>query len=137
MECVEHGSHGAFGRGWTEFVEIRIPCGCACGMTEVPVIEEPEYREPTVVPAMRPSVSPWGREEIIAAMRAWHARYGKQPRANDWIRVSEEHPTSQRVAVVFGSWNAGIAAAGFEPKRGRQAGGWKPKPLIPRGFHGS
>lgn len=79
------------------------------------------------------------RERIISAMRDWESRYGSPPAANDWnlgqLRDLQKRFHSETIAIaearheewkwphvsavqsVFGSWNAAIAAAGFEPKK--------------------
>lgn len=83
----------------------------------------------------------WTRERIIAAIHWWADTYGEPPASNDWnpaeaydylhdteramraIRHLDEGliPWFTTVVERFGSWNAGIAAAGFQPRR---AGGF-------------
>lgn len=74
----------------------------------------------------------WTPEVIIAAIQLFHARYGDIPSAEDWnatmarnrgrLDIAErwerdgDYPQSNTVQLVFGSWNAGIAAAGFTPR---------------------
>lgn len=85
----------------------------------------------------------WNRGEIIAAILYWNIKYGRPPSAADW-NVAERRgnhearlarfydgwwPHVNTVRHHFGSWNAAIKAAGFEPlsvghkswERGRDA----------------
>ena len=76
----------------------------------------------------------WTRDEIVAAIRRFEARYGRQPcqadftpadarrkghgwRAERYYR-DDDYPSVLTVRARFGSWSAGLEAAGFEP-RGR------------------
>lgn len=78
----------------------------------------------------------WKRGTIIAAIQWWADEYGEPPAIPDWNptkarymgdEARAEHfeqvhadgmvPTFKTVVRKFGSWNAGIAAAGFEPRR--------------------
>ena len=73
----------------------------------------------------------WTRETIIAAIRTFHARYGRVPRANDFnphhVRTAEserarfyrdgDYPTVGSVQREFGRWRDAIHAAGFESYR--------------------
>lgn len=74
----------------------------------------------------------WTREKIIAAILEWVALYGEPPAIPDWHPYAAEHqlsdakraarfrggdwPSAESVIREFGSWNAGIAAAGFTPR---------------------
>ena len=65
----------------------------------------------------------WTREGIIVAIQAWAAEHGAPPKSVEWQRIgrNRSHPNVVRVAAVFGSWAAGIEAAGFErPRQGRK-----------------
>lgn len=79
----------------------------------------------------------WTRDSVIAAIHRWSDLYGQPPAAGDWnlslarsrgwdIAVRRfrdgRWPCSSTVCEVFGSWNAAIAAAGFEPRRVGQRG---------------
>lgn len=79
-----------------------------------------------------PSTKVWTEETVIAAIRRWEDLYGEPPGAHDWnIAISRRRgrtvaierylsghwPPTTSVRTVFGSWNAAIAAAGFEPLR--------------------
>lgn len=64
----------------------------------------------------------WTRERLIAAVREFADRHGRAPKSTDW-------PAGPRPAVAqreFGSWNAMIEAAGFEPI----PVGWKVPPSV-------
>ena len=70
----------------------------------------------------------WSDEEIIAALRLWHERYGTWPRYEHWHRGSArysaerhgapgrgqrgEFPAAPVVIRRFGSWRQGLEAAG-------------------------
>lgn len=72
----------------------------------------------------------WTAEAVIAAIQSWAATYGEPPTARDWNCSSEvsdadrvrqrfedgDWPWFNTVQYVFGSWNAGIEAAGFTPR---------------------
>jgi hypothetical protein len=112
-------------RGWLGEDGERVPCQCGCGMTAVPVqireVTDP-VRKP--IPGVPVPVSPWGREEIIAAIQAWSERYGNPPSSASWQKNTEDHPGCARVGAVFGSWSAGLEAAGFDGRR-RAPGAWQ------------
>lgn len=84
-------------------------------------------------PCYRDHVTAQTRTRIIDAIQAWHAKYGETPSARDWLlhavrdrsgANADGAPFTSEVQRAFGSWNAAITAAGFEPreksKRGRQ-----------------
>lgn len=74
-------------------------------------------------PAIRSnSVRHWTRDEVIAAIFDWRYRHGGLPRAHDWAHQTAETPSWQQVRRLFGSWNAAIAAAGYEPRRSSREG---------------
>ena len=78
----------------------------------------------------------WTRERIIKAIQVWAETHGRPPRQKDWNRRARwkrdamgptpcyvMHPTSGMVAAVFGSFGAGLGAAGFPaPPRGMAPG---------------
>lgn len=81
----------------------------------------------------------WPRPALIAAIQGWAEVYGEPPATPDWcphharLLKDEERarrfeegegawPTFMTVVREFGTWNAGIAAAGFTP-RARHGGG--------------
>ena len=67
----------------------------------------------------------WTRERVLAAMRAWRARYGRLPTSYDWSRTHAgrrggeafkrlaegEWPASSLVTRLFGTWAIARAAA--------------------------
>lgn len=63
----------------------------------------------------------WGRDEIVQAVYEFRFKHGRLPRWRDWLVVSDEWPPSWRVQRVFGSFSAGIAAAGYEPEYSRRS----------------
>lgn len=81
----------------------------------------------------------WPREAIVAAIREWVARYGQTPAAYEWDpaiykakggmnpevrRRYRQHnwPATNTVINHFGSWNAGMEAAGFVPRGSSKRG---------------
>lgn len=75
----------------------------------------------------------WTRETVIAAIQRFAERYGRPPQAtdfnphqalslgHDWraerFRNDGDYPQVVCVQYVFGTWNAAIEAAGFEPTK--------------------
>lgn len=60
----------------------------------------------------------WDRDSIIAAIQAWVETHGETPSAGEWQKAQHPvHPTVSTVAKYFGTWNAGIEAAGFKSRR--------------------
>jgi hypothetical protein len=78
----------------------------------------------------------WTRDGVIAKIRTWVDLYGRPPSAPEWdptpSRIADgsiteaareryhsgEWPSSNTVIGLFGTWNAAIEAAGFEPVTG-------------------
>ena len=71
---------------------------------------------------------PWTRERVIQALQRQAKQTGKIPRATDWQRPlrrkasglmlsGEWRPNASTVVNLFGSWSAGLRAAGLEPRR--------------------
>lgn len=78
----------------------------------------------------------WTPEKIIAAIQWWNAAYGEPPATTDWndwsalndygdparaeryrqLHAQGRVPQSATAVRVFGSWNAAIQTAGFEPR---------------------
>lgn len=88
----------------------------------------------------------WSPEKVIAKMREWHGIYGRPPSTLDWNPASARlHPTLSEEAAerktkrfeegdwpwvttverYFGSWTAGLTAAGFESNPSGGAGRWE------------
>lgn len=59
----------------------------------------------------------WTREEITQAVYKWRFVYGRLPRATEWNRATLEYPSRAVVVNRFGSWGAGMIAAGYKPVR--------------------
>jgi hypothetical protein len=53
-------------------------------------------------------------EEVIAALRRGAESRGRSPRRNEWNGRPRTEPGVRRVLNDFGSWNAGLRAAGLE-----------------------
>lgn len=75
----------------------------------------------------------WTADAVALAIEEWAAEYGEPPRGtewnpwqarymgrDDWAQRFEaadgQWPSAMTVVRVFGSWSAGIAAAGFKPR---------------------
>src|SRR5215210_1036541 len=104
------------------------------GMTEHPGAEQfsvARRRTAGAPPATR-GRSRYTRDELIAAIRAWSERHGGPPTLADWEpsrarrmghqwRVERFRagtwPTAGMVAREFGTFGAGVAAAGFARPR--------------------
>jgi hypothetical protein len=71
----------------------------------------------------------WTREAIIEAIQAEYERTGLPPSCDEWRRGTDDHPPAIRVQRTFGSWRAGIEAAGLKP---RTSGGlyWTKRRII-------
>ncbi len=78
-------------------------------------------------------VQPWTREEIIAALQRDARRLGRPPKCREWNRPlgvgifqwNRSVPRAARPSVAtvqqhFGSWNAGLTAAGLPVRIGRE-----------------
>jgi predicted transcriptional regulator len=76
-------------------------------------------------------------ERILQAFKDWHELYGCVPSAREWRTVAakskleepQRWPFTGEVQLIFGSWNAGVAAAGFTP---RQVGVWEKRQGVKR-----
>lgn len=64
----------------------------------------------------------WTGARIIAALQRDARRRGRPPTSREWQSSprpplqGRRRPTAQTVKTVFGSWNAALAAAGFDPR---------------------
>jgi endogenous inhibitor of DNA gyrase (YacG/DUF329 family) len=74
----------------------------------------------------------WTRERVIEALQEWATMTGWLPSASEWnpasvqndarreallrFRATGHWPYTNTVLSVFGSWNAAMEAAGFEPR---------------------
>lgn len=62
----------------------------------------------------------WPREVILDRIREWNGLHGEPPTASGWAahraNDGQPWPSTKNVVTEFGSWNAGITAAGLEPR---------------------
>lgn len=67
----------------------------------------------------RACCSVWTEAAIIDAICRWAAGHdGVPPRSLDWCPpVPPGYPSAETVSRVFGTFNAGVRAAGFKPRR--------------------
>jgi Homing endonuclease associated repeat len=90
----------------------------------------------------------WTRDDLIERIQAWNETYGSPPGARDWSPsmarkqgrddIAERFerdgcwPYVNTVQRVFGSWNEGVRAAGFTPRRAGARGPGNPRavPLL-------
>src|SRR5262245_60022734 len=70
-------------------------------------------------PRPGPNKSVWDEQATIDAIQAWVRKTGELPTTYMWMRATKTHPGNARVARLFGTWNNGIRAAGYTPKRSR------------------
>ncbi len=63
---------------------------------------------------------PWTKEEILSGLHAWIEQHGEPPAHSDWGRATQSHPMANTVTRTFGSWHAGLAAAGCAKPRRRR-----------------
>jgi hypothetical protein len=59
----------------------------------------------------------WSQHATLDAMRRWHEAHGRQPSLEQWRRADRSHPSAATVRRLFGTWNAAVKEAGFEPRR--------------------
>lgn len=72
----------------------------------------------------------WTKRQIIGHIRAWVKQHGELPKYADWNKPDGRGiPSAASVVRRFGSWDAGMAAAGFEP---RGVGGCDRQPGPPK-----
>lgn len=80
----------------------------------------------------------WTTQSIVASIQRFEQRHGRVPSANDFnpamarsvgdLAASErfyrdgDYPHASMVQRIFGSWTAGVRAAGFEPRLRRYVG---------------
>jgi hypothetical protein len=59
--------------------------------------------------------------ELLDALRAFADEHGRPPTAPEADTPDSDLPTSMTFANHFGSWNAAVAEAGFEPRDRRRS----------------
>jgi Homing endonuclease associated repeat len=74
------------------------------------------WREATRAAGLSPRRLRWTDEQTRAALRAWARRHGRAPRAVDWSRATDEHPSTSVPVARFGSWTAALRAAGLSAR---------------------
>jgi hypothetical protein len=62
----------------------------------------------------------WTPQEIVCALHAWVAEHGEPPASPDWKCATQSHPMMHTVMRTFGSWRAGLEAAGYSAPRPRR-----------------
>lgn len=84
----------------------------------------------TIVHVLERHPGMWSRGDIIKAIALWAHQFGEPPRWVDWTPARSRAkgiplkpgvaegfwPTGRMVQGAFGSWNKGLAAAGFRPR---------------------
>lgn len=55
----------------------------------------------------------WTAELAVAAINRWVAEYGHPPSSQMWTRGGDWWPSRTTFTELFGSWDAGIRAAGY------------------------
>lgn len=56
----------------------------------------------------------WTRRAIVSAMRRWAKKHGRPPTFRGWYKGGyKSRPCTKQVVHVFGSWSAGLRAAGL------------------------
>jgi hypothetical protein len=117
--CVDCGAQTSRGRGSSPNERCR-PCGAKKNGADAKV---------------------WTREAIVAAIREWVVEFGEPPATYDWNPYGARHtmhdeararrfedaagrwPSVTAAFDRFGSWQAAIAAAGYEPRPAHGGGG--------------
>jgi hypothetical protein len=64
---------------------------------------------------LAPSMRSWNRREVVEAMCAFAREHDRAPTSIDWRHSTTGHPGAGTVSKIFGSWSAGLIAAGLEP----------------------
>jgi DNA invertase Pin-like site-specific DNA recombinase len=65
------------------------------------------------VPVVPPRNWAWSDAEVIQALRDWAGEHGRTPRWHEWLRATPGRPCNNTVYEHFGSWTAGLTAAGL------------------------
>lgn len=55
------------------------------------------------------------RKQVVDAIYRWRFDHGELPTSEQWMRWSADRPNTTQVTRLFGSWNAAIIAAGYDP----------------------
>ena len=70
----------------------------------------------------------WTRERVLAALQRDARRRGRAPTRDEWARPARGRPTATPVVNLFGSWNAGLRAAGLPLNTQRDK--WTPTAVL-------
>jgi hypothetical protein len=70
----------------------------------------------------------WTLELAIAALRRDAKRRGRSPTSEEWSTARRSRPHSATVEKLFGSWNAGLRAAGLRPNA--EPDKWTPATVL-------
>lgn len=62
----------------------------------------------------------WTRARLIEALTDWRFVHGRWPTCGDWAYATPGHPNYSTVYHSFGSWPAGLLAAGKIPTTKRE-----------------
>jgi hypothetical protein len=82
---------------------------------------------------MRPNPkSPrWSRERILERIGAWSTEHGQPPMQKDWLGGSgSDWPSASTVIYYFGSFAAGLQAAGCDVEGPRERRAWSDEQIV-------
>jgi hypothetical protein len=69
-------------------------------------------------PGMPRGYTRWPAERALSALRRDAKRRGRPPSKHEWNTATTQRPSHNIVEKLFGSWGAGLIAAGLEPSKG-------------------
>lgn len=58
----------------------------------------------------------WTRKQVEQLIFEFVLYRGRLPMFADWLEPGVDRPTSRQLIQLYGSWNAAIVAAGYEPR---------------------
>lgn len=70
---------------------------------------------------------PWAKEDVIDALQAFAERHGRAPSKTELERPPAGYPSAPTVRRRFGSFTAGLRAAGLEPVGARR---WSDREIV-------
>jgi DNA invertase Pin-like site-specific DNA recombinase len=75
------------------------------------------WRRALIIAGLQPTTTQtryrWSDTDIITALQTWATLHRRPPAHTDWSRGSLDHPGKTTVHNHFGSWQAGLQAAGL------------------------
>jgi hypothetical protein len=83
---------------------VRHPLACS---------DTPIFREYGSWRTFTKMMRGWTPDEIVVAVHLWVDQQGVVPCVSDWRAPGRDNPNFEEVKRVFGSWSAGIEAAGL------------------------